>query len=88
MNAGISNARALQTATSQSADAMGAGDQLGRLLPGYLADVLIVNGDPLTQIEDIRQTNTVIKSGFVVWSEGMDRVTINATTTDLIEHVH
>ena len=88
VKAGISNARTLQTATSQSADAMGAGDQLGRLLPGYLADVLIVNGDPLTNIEDIRQTNTVIKSGFVVWSEGMDRVTINATTTDLIEHVH
>lgn len=87
VRAGISNARTLQTATSQSADAMGVGDQLGRLLPGYLADVLIVNGDPLTNIEDIRQINTVIKSGFVVWSEGMDAVTVN-TTTDLIEHVH
>jgi imidazolonepropionase-like amidohydrolase len=26
------------------------------LSPGYLADVLIVNGDPLTNIGDIRRT--------------------------------
>lgn len=86
-NAGVSTARTLQTATSHAADALGAGDQLGRIVPGYLADILIVNGDPLANMSDIRNINTVIKSGFVVWTEGMATVTVNAVS-DEIEHVH
>src|SRR5690606_2951604 len=60
-SAGISNAHTLRSGTSLAGDALGAGDQLGRRVPGYLADILIVDGDPLSNMSDIRRINTVIK---------------------------
>ncbi|HLT63609.1 MAG TPA: amidohydrolase family protein, partial [Pseudohongiella sp.] len=87
VKAGVSAARTLQSATSHAADALGAGDQLGRILPGYLADILIVDGDPLANMSDIRRVDTVIKSGFVVWTDDMGTLTVTSVV-DGIEHVH
>lgn len=86
-NAGVSTAHTLKTATSFAADALGAGDQLGRIVPGYLADILIVDGDPLNNMSDIRRINTVIKSGFVVWTQTMGTKTLTAISPE-VDHVH
>lgn len=67
VEAGLTPARALRSATSDAADALGAGDQLGRIAPGYMADLVIVEGDPLSNISDTRNVETVIKTGTVVW---------------------
>lgn len=67
VQAGLTPARALRSATSDAAENLGAGDQLGRVSPGYMADLVIVNGDPLTDISDTRNVETVIKTGTVVW---------------------
>lgn len=88
VNAGISSARTLQTATSHAADALGAGDQIGTLAPGFLADILIVDGDPLTNISDIRKVDTVIKSGFVEWTAGMSLGTAQTQVLVHDDHVH
>jgi imidazolonepropionase-like amidohydrolase len=44
-----------------------AGDELGRLEPGKLADLIIVEGDPLADIEAMRWVEVVIKDGDVIY---------------------
>jgi imidazolonepropionase-like amidohydrolase len=60
---GLTEAQALLSSTAWAAEAMGAGDQLGRIEEGYLADLIIVRGDPLQQIEDLLKVSDVISRG-------------------------
>ena len=64
--AGIEPMKIIQGATSWVADAMRVSDQIGTLTAGKLADVLIVNADPLTDIRNLRQIDTVIQNGRVI----------------------
>jgi imidazolonepropionase-like amidohydrolase len=41
-------------------------DQIGTLEPGKLADIVIVNGDPLSNIYDVLKVVTTVKGGVVV----------------------
>lgn len=66
--AGVANTDVLKTATSAAADAIGVGDQLGRLKPGYLADVLILSSDPLADMTALETVETVLKNGEIVYS--------------------
>lgn len=45
--AGFHPAEVIQHATHNGAIALGEGERLGRLRPGYLADLIIVNGNPM-----------------------------------------
>jgi imidazolonepropionase-like amidohydrolase len=47
---GVSATDALATATSLAAAACGLADQTGRIAPGYRADLLLVTGNPTTDI--------------------------------------
>lgn len=49
--AGLSELEAIQAATSHAAEAVGREGEVGAIAPGMLADLLVVDGDP---IEDIR----------------------------------
>jgi imidazolonepropionase-like amidohydrolase len=44
-------------------------DQLGTLEPGKLADIVIINGDPLNDIYDVLNVVTTVKGGAVVWEQ-------------------
>lgn len=44
-------------------------DRLGTLEPGKMADLVIVNGDPLTDIYDVLKVVTTIKGGAVLWEK-------------------
>ena len=55
--------QALETATSLPAKAYGLSKDLGTLEPGHLADLIIVSGDPLKNIDDVTRVECVAKNG-------------------------
>jgi hypothetical protein len=61
--AGLTNAAALRTATSDAAKEMGAASAVGSIGNGMLADLVIINGDPLTNINDLLNVTDVLKNG-------------------------
>src|SRR5436190_14993936 len=63
VSGGLSPAEVLRTATSVSADAIGAGADLGTIEPGKLADLVVVDGNPLANIRDLRRVKLLMKDG-------------------------
>lgn len=62
---GRENWSVLQTATYLPAKAFGVLDDLGTLEPGKLADLVVVDGDPLAEIKDLANVKLVMKNGRV-----------------------
>jgi imidazolonepropionase-like amidohydrolase len=62
---GLPNSRILDMATADAAGALGLGGKTGRIAPGLLADLLVVDGDPLDDLSTLRQIRTVIAAGRV-----------------------
>jgi imidazolonepropionase-like amidohydrolase len=76
VEAGISNSDVLQAATRVAAETLRRGDDLGTLEVGKIADVLVLDGDPLADINATRNVVTVIKEGVRYDpQELLDRVT-------------
>jgi imidazolonepropionase-like amidohydrolase len=63
--AGESPMDAMTTATSRAAQSLGLDAQLGALAPGLDADIIAVDGDPLTDITALRRVVFVMKDGVV-----------------------
>lgn len=61
--AGIPPAAALQAATIVPARVMKMDDSLGSLRPGKLADAIVVHGNPLENMAQLRNVGTTIKGG-------------------------
>jgi imidazolonepropionase-like amidohydrolase len=55
----------LKSATSVNADVFGIGNRVGRIKPGLLADLLVVDGDPSVNISQIRKVRWVMKEGLI-----------------------
>lgn len=66
VRAGQRPADALISATSLAAESLGMGASLGRLAPGYLADIIAVSGDPATDIAALRSVTFVMAQGRVI----------------------
>nr|WP_254222982.1 amidohydrolase family protein [Burkholderia multivorans] len=63
---GYTPAEALHAATALGGALMGLPDELGRIAPGYLADLLIVNGDPTEDVailQDKQRLTGIMKDG-------------------------
>jgi imidazolonepropionase-like amidohydrolase len=60
---GLTPVEVLRTATSVSAEAIGAAADLGTLEPGKLADLAIIDGNPLANVSDLRRVKRVMKDG-------------------------
>ncbi|HTS35910.1 MAG TPA: amidohydrolase family protein [Candidatus Solibacter sp.] len=76
VNSGLTPIEALTSATSINATAFGLNDR-GEIAPGKRADLLLVNGDPTTQISDISNVVAVWKKGVKFDREGY-RATLDA----------
>ena len=61
--AGLSNTEALVTGLSHAAESIAAGDQAGTLSPGRPGDILIVGGDPTSDLNALWDIKDVYKSG-------------------------
>ncbi len=70
---GMTPMQAIQAATVSDAEIMGWSDRVGRLAPGYYADIVAVDGDPLADIEQMQHVTFVMKGGVVYKSEGKAR---------------
>jgi imidazolonepropionase-like amidohydrolase len=71
---GLTPMQALQTATIAAARAMQLDARTGSLDPGKQADLVIIDGDPLANIRDIRQVRLVVKAGQVYEPAQMRRL--------------
>ena len=62
---GMNTATALRAATTGGAGVLGLADRLGRLAPGYQADVIAVNGNPLKDLRALTHVDLVVQRGQV-----------------------
>lgn len=63
---GMSSLEAIRTATSNAAMALGRENDVGSIAVGHYADIVAVDGDPLTNIRLIESVSAVIKNGKIV----------------------
>ena len=67
VKAGMTPEQALRTATTNAADLLGKEKELGSVAPGYFADLVAVEGDPLSDINVVlNNVKWVMKDGAVV----------------------
>lgn len=62
---GMSPQKAISAATRINARILGKGDQLGTVEPGKLADLIVVNGNPLFDITALAHVEVVVKGGVI-----------------------
>jgi imidazolonepropionase-like amidohydrolase len=60
---GLSPAEALRAATSTAAQALGKEDQLGTIAPGRLADMVVLDADPLEGVQNLAKIRLVVARG-------------------------
>jgi len=61
--AGVPNAKVLQSATLVSAQVAGREKDFGSVAVGKKANLILIDGDPLKNISDIRKVESVMKNG-------------------------
>ncbi len=65
--AGVSNTDILKMATINAAEAIGVEDRIGTIEAGKIADLVLINGNPLQDIETLRDVEMVVKEGRIVY---------------------
>ena len=71
VEAGVDPAAALQAATNNSARVLGGRDRRGLIKPGYEADILIVDGNPIKDIKQTANISQVILGGERIQRSGL-----------------
>ncbi|MOA30633.1 hypothetical protein D3C78_1517370 [compost metagenome] len=75
---GLSNAQVLQAATRNAAHGLLGRNDLGTLAPGKLADIILVDGNPIEDLGALSRVRLVIKDGVVV-SDWRDKASAPAS---------
>jgi len=60
---GLSPLQALRAATLTAAEALGKDDRLGTVEPGKLADMVVLDADPLQEIQNLKKIHLVVQGG-------------------------
>ncbi len=70
LDLGLTPVQVIRMATVNAADLLGWSDRVGTLTPGRYADLIAVDGDPLTDVTELERVRFVMKGGVVVKGEG------------------
>jgi len=73
VDAGIPPAEVIKAATANAAEILGKGDELGTISKGKLADILVIEGNPLENIQNTQNIFMVIKNGQILDREELAR---------------
>jgi len=73
VKAGLSEGEAIRAATLTPARMMGVADS-GLIEPGYMADLLVLNADPLADIANTRAIAAVVSAGRLIDRSDLDRI--------------
>lgn len=71
---GISNMQALQQATIRGAEALGMQRDIGSIEVGKIADLIILNANPLDDIHNSREIRYVMKDGVLYYGDTLDQI--------------
>ena len=70
---GLTPMQAIQSATTSAADLLGWTDKVGAVAPGLYADLIAVDGDPLSDITELERVKFVMKGG-TVYKDSRERI--------------
>lgn len=81
--AGLSSLEALQTATLLPARVFGLEDSLGTVEPGKLADLVLLEANPLDQISNTQRIRAVVANGTLFQRADLDQLLAKVATMDV-----
>ncbi|UCF21005.1 MAG: amidohydrolase family protein [Gemmatimonadota bacterium] len=67
--AGLTPHEVIMASTRNAAMVCGQGDRLGTLEPGKLADIIVVDGNPLTDLQAFETVTAIVQGGALAYSE-------------------
>ena len=65
VKAGMTPMQTIQAATVGAADHFGLSSEIGSIAAGKAADIIAVNGDPLSNVRELESVDFVMKGGKV-----------------------
>lgn len=80
VEAGLTPMEALQTATRNSAEMLGRRNDLGTIAKGKLADLVLLDADPLQNISNTRKIHAVVVNGRLFARQELDQMLARAET--------
>lgn len=69
VDSGMTPIQVISAATKTNAEILGQFEELGTIEPGKLADIIVIDGNPLANIETLDNVNIVIKDGGIWYTE-------------------
>jgi len=80
--AGLTPEKVIRAATRNAAEHLGLLEDLGTIEPGKIADLIIIDGDPLKDISSLHQVQMVIKAGRIVHDVDAETTTPKGIPSD------
>ena len=74
VDAGLTPLEALQTATLNPAQVLGVADTMGQVKPGYVADLVLLDANPLEDITNIRGVKGILLRGVYYDRQALERM--------------
>lgn len=86
VKAGLTPMQALQTATINPARYFGKSDSMGTVEKGKLADLVLLDANPLEAIDNIRKISAVVADGHLLDRRELDRLLAQVESTNKLLH--